>query len=69
MWCIFFSCCYKKTNPKKCTVCLCLKKLKCIHICEECNYIMKKYYHYPDCPYCLQIIEEPSKCITNPLTL
>ena len=67
MWCIFFSC-YKEEKPKTCAVCLCSKKLKCMHLCDECNYILKKYYLYPDCPYCFEIIEEPLKYISNPLT-
>jgi hypothetical protein len=49
--------CKKKKNSTSCRICLCQKKLKCLHLCEECNYVIKKYYDYKDCPYCLEIID------------
>ena len=47
----------KKIRPAFCRICLFPKKLSCLHLCYECKYVLKKYYRYEDCPYCLDIFE------------
>ena len=47
----------KKIKPAFCRICLFPKQLSCLHLCYECNFVLKKYYNYEDCPYCLDVME------------
>lgn len=51
--------CLLKTKivpSQQCRVCQRERKLKCGHLCEECIYILKKYFPYKGCPYCYELL-------------
>ena len=57
----------KKPLIKTCKICFCEKRLSCVHLCNECMYIIKKYYPYDECPYCLDIFEPRVMLLKNPI--
>lgn len=56
----------KKPVKSPCRICFCEKKQSCLHLCKECIHIIKKYYPYDNCPFCLELFEISPTITMNP---